>query len=108
MNGPWGGRSRGENHAPTLDQRHREWPAEQAPAAPATREPHSGGELRPAEGTWCEKKHSQALVLCRMLRQPPLSGKCRSIRSPQCSPGCMRVLKSDGQDTNSVTTGETP
>ena len=39
----------------------REKPADQAPAAPAAREPLSGRELRAAEGTRYEKTHRQGL-----------------------------------------------
>src|SRR4051794_40183853 len=39
----------------------REKPADQAPAAPAAREPLSGRELRAAEGTRCEETHRQGL-----------------------------------------------
>ena len=35
------------------------WLADRAPAALAAREPPPGGELRPAEGTRCEKTHRQ-------------------------------------------------
>ena len=57
------------------------WLADRAPAAFAAREPPPGGELRPAEGTRCEKTHRQGPIPCRMLWEPALSGECR-LKSP--------------------------